>query len=107
MRSLGLFLADFYRKAGLEEGRTPFHQIIANSYSRCRNQYTPWHSDASELLAKDTDILSISLGSAGIFCFAPNERGGTYLMPVPMSTHAVLIERASYPVLCAFMRIFF
>ena len=38
------------------------------------NQAIPWHSDESALLSSNTDIVSVSLGCGGVFCYMPNEK---------------------------------
>ena len=38
------------------------------------NQTIPWHSDQSDLLSRNTDIVSVSLGCAGLFCYMPSEK---------------------------------
>ena len=54
------------------EDATLFNQIVANIYSRELGEYTPWHSDENSLLSEDTEIVSLSLGAPGIYCFCPN-----------------------------------
>ena len=51
-----------------------FHQIVANHYDNTTNQAIPWHSDKSVLLSDNTDIVSVSLGCGGVFCYMPSEK---------------------------------
>ena len=60
-----------HKEHGCNEG-DGFHQIVANLYSRTRNESTPWHSDANMLLKDSTEVLCIYLGAPGIYCFQPN-----------------------------------
>ena len=50
------------------------HQIVGNRYDKTTNQAIPWHSDKSALLSSNTDIVSVSLGCGGVFCYMPNEK---------------------------------
>ena len=47
---------------------------MANIYSRELNEYTLWHSDANPLLGADTEVVSLSLGAPGVYCFSPNTK---------------------------------
>ena len=67
------FVQSFYAKCNATS-ELHFHQIIGNRYARASNQSIHWHSDKSSLLSDNTDIVSVSLGSAGVFCYMPNER---------------------------------
>ena len=49
-----------------------FNEIVANDYCRKRNQSIPWHTDKNCLLRKSTDIVSLSMGAPGIFCYQPD-----------------------------------
>ncbi len=51
-----------------------FHQIVGNCYANALSQAIPWHSDQSDLLSHNADIVSVSLGCGGVFCYMPNER---------------------------------
>ena len=51
-----------------------FHQVVANSYSRARNQCIRAHTDQNDLLGETADILSLSLGAAGLFYCQPNDK---------------------------------
>ena len=48
-----------------------FHQIVSNIYSFARDDSVPWHTDANKLLAQSTDVIALSLGASGIFCYQP------------------------------------
>ncbi len=67
------FAQRFYAKCNATS-ELHFHQIIGNRYDRASSQSIHWHSDKSSLLSGNTDIVSVSLGSAGVFCYMPNER---------------------------------
>ena len=49
-----------------------FNELVANEYDHRKDEYTPWHSDTSHLLADEALIVSITLDSPGVFCFSPN-----------------------------------
>ena len=49
-----------------------FHQIVANQYSQALDEAVDWHTDANPLLAQSTDVIGISLGGPGIFCYQPH-----------------------------------
>jgi alkylated DNA repair dioxygenase AlkB len=51
-----------------------FNEIVANDYSRNRNDAISWHTDKNCLLRKATDIVSLSMGAPGIFCYQPDTR---------------------------------
>ena len=51
-----------------------FNEIVANEYSRNQNEAIGWHTDKNSLLANCTDILSLSLGASGVFCYQPDSR---------------------------------
>ena len=44
-----------------------FDEVVANIYSRPADQYISAHTDQSHLLGETSDILSLTLGSAGVF----------------------------------------
>ena len=67
------FLQSFYGKCNAESEHH-FHQIVGNRYDKTTNQAIPWHSDKSALLSSNTDIVSVSLGCGGVFCYMPNEK---------------------------------
>ena len=67
------FLQSFYAKCNARSEHH-FQQIIGNHYDRASNQSIHWHSDKSTLLSDNTDIVSVSLGCAGVFCYMPNEK---------------------------------
>ena len=53
-----------------------FDQFVANVYSRASNQSINAHSDQNPLLGDTADILSLSMGSAGLFYWQPNDKKG-------------------------------
>ena len=67
------FVQSFYGKCNAESEHH-FHQIVGSRYDKPTNQAIPWHSDQSDLLSPNTDIVSVSLGCAGAFCYMPNEK---------------------------------
>ena len=67
------FVQSFYVKCNAKSEHH-FQQIIGNHYDRASNQSIHWHSDKSALLSDKTDIVSVSLGCAGVFCYMPNEK---------------------------------
>ena len=56
-----------------------FNQILVNVYSRQRDEYVPWHSDQAPLYADYTDIVSISVGAPGLYCYMPNKKSSAPL----------------------------
>ena len=44
-----------------------FDEVVANVYSRQLDQYIGAHTDQNPLLGETSDILSLTLGSAGVF----------------------------------------
>ena len=67
------FLQSFYDRCNAEPEHH-FHHIVGNRYDNTMNQAIPWHSDESALLSSNTDIVSVSLGCGGVFCYMPNEK---------------------------------
>ncbi len=67
------FLQSFYGKCNAESEHH-FHQIVGNRYDKTMNQAIPWHSDESALLSSNTDIVSVSLGCGGVFCYMPKQK---------------------------------
>ena len=55
-----------------KSGVVPFNQVVVNEYSRKDNERIAYHSDANSLLADSTEILSLSLGAPGVFCYEPD-----------------------------------
>ena len=49
-----------------------FNNVVANQYKNGLDQYIPWHTDASEIIGPNPLIVSITLNSPGVFCFAPS-----------------------------------
>ena len=52
-----------------------FNEIVANVYSRPQNQCVAEHTDQSELLGATSNIVSVSLGAAGVFYWRPSPNG--------------------------------
>ncbi len=67
------FVHSFYAKCNADPEHH-LHQIVGSRYDKAMNQAIPWHSDQSDLLSRNTDIVSVSLGCAGLFCYMPNEK---------------------------------
>ena len=49
-----------------------FNNAVAHQYKHGLDQYLPWNTDASEIFGPNPLIVSITLNSPGVFCFAPN-----------------------------------
>ena len=52
-----------------------FNEIVANIYSRPKNQSIGAHTDQNPLLGETSDILSLSMGAAGVFFWHPSLTG--------------------------------
>ena len=52
-----------------------FDEVVANIYSRPADQYIGAHTDQNPLLGETSDILSLTLGSAGVFFWCPSPTG--------------------------------
>mgnify|MGYP003322924966 CR=1 FL=1 len=52
-----------------------FDEIVANVYSRAANQCAGVHTDQSELLGETSNIMSVSMGAAGVFYWRPSADG--------------------------------
>ena len=52
-----------------------FDEIVANIYSREKKQCAGAHTDQSRLLGETSDIVSVSLGAAGVFYWRPSLEG--------------------------------
>ena len=52
-----------------------FNEIVANIYSRPKNQSIGAHTDQNPLLGETSDILSLSMGAAGVFFWHPSQTG--------------------------------
>ena len=52
-----------------------FDEIVANIYSRPANQCIGAHTDQNPLLGETSDILSLSMGAAGVFFWHPSLTG--------------------------------
>jgi hypothetical protein len=51
-----------------------FNEIVANEYSIAKDEQISWHTDSNALLAESTNVLSLSMGSAAVFCYKLNEK---------------------------------
>ena len=49
-----------------------FDEVVANIYSRQQNQCIGSHTDQNPLLGAESDILSLSMGAAGVFFWHPH-----------------------------------
>ena len=49
-----------------------FNNVVATQYKNGLDQYIPWHTHASEITDPNPLIVSITLNSPGVFCFAPS-----------------------------------
>ena len=47
------------------------NELLANAYSRELDEAIDWHSDIADLYENSTDVVSLSVGSPGVFCFSP------------------------------------
>ncbi len=100
------FTQSFYMMADASPGHH-FHQIVGFCYAKDLNQKNPWHSDQSDLLSHNADIVSVSLGCGGVFCYMPNERqvkSGFQTSPSLSERHGVQGDRqllsVDYEVAC-------
>ena len=59
---------------GRGSGVTEFNQFVANEYSCDADDAIPLHTDDNDLLEKCTEILTLSMGAPGIFCFEPDTK---------------------------------
>ena len=53
-----------------------FDALVANIYSRAANQCAGVHTDQSELLGETSNIMSVSMGAAGVFDWRPSSFAG-------------------------------
>ena len=53
-----------------------FNEIVCNRYLRNFDESIPWHSDVhnNRLLAPDAEVLALTVGSVGAFCWHYNEK---------------------------------
>ena len=63
-----------------------FTEIVANDYSYNLDQAMGWHTDKNCLLRKSTDIVSLSIGAPGIFCYQPDVRSAAQFLEFPFGT---------------------
>ena len=49
------------------------NEVLGNIYSREDDEHINWHDDTDELYQTSTDVLSLSVGSPGVFCFQPRK----------------------------------
>ena len=64
------------------------NEVLANLYSREEDENIDWHNDMDKLYQTSTDVVSLSVGSPGVFCFEPrknDEDGRLYEMTGPKS----------------------
>ena len=52
-----------------------FDEIVANIYSREKNECAGFHTDQSELLGETSNSVSVTLGAAGVFYWRPDPAG--------------------------------
>jgi len=57
-----------------------FNRAQANVYERVKNEWIPWHSDRHGTLNDDTEVMSLSLGAPGVYCFCLNDLPFTWNM---------------------------
>ena len=48
-----------------------FHMAVANLYWRHLDQRVEWHTDLNEIIGRNTDIIDVSFGAPGIYCYQP------------------------------------
>ena len=68
-------VCDWVNKIHKVDRKEYFDEIVANLYSRSENQYAGYHTDQSDLLGATSDILSLSMGAAGVFFWRPSPDG--------------------------------
>ena len=51
---------------------TEFNQVVANLYELDADDAIPSHTDKNNLLEDSTEILSLSMGAPGVFCYEPD-----------------------------------
>jgi hypothetical protein len=53
-----------------------FNEIVCNRYLKQLDEFIPWHSDVvrNVLLAPDAEVLSLTMGHVGAFCWHYNEK---------------------------------
>ena len=52
-----------------------FDEVVANVYSREKDQYIGPHTDQNALLGETNEIISMSMGAAGVFYWQPHPEG--------------------------------
>ena len=57
------------------ERQAYFDEIVANIYDRRLNQCAGFHTDRNPLLGETSNILSVSMGAAGVFYWRPSADG--------------------------------
>ena len=55
-----------------------FNEIVANEYSIAKDEQISWHADSNALLAESTNVMSLSMGSAAVFCYKLDEKSGFF-----------------------------
>ena len=68
-------VCDWLHQTHKMERKEYFDEIVANIYSRTENQYAGYHTDQSDLLGATSDIVSLSMGAAGVFFWRPSPDG--------------------------------
>ena len=68
-------VCDWLHDAHRVDRQDHFDAVVANIYSRAANQCIGAHTDQTELLGETSDIVSLSMGAAGVFFWHPNPHG--------------------------------
>ena len=68
-------VCDWVSKTHKVDRKEYFDEIVANLYRRCENQCAGYHTYQSDLLGPTSDILSLSMGAAGVFYWRPRWPG--------------------------------
>ena len=68
-------VCDWLHDAHRVDRQDHFDEVVANIYSRAANQCIGAHTDQTELLGETSDIVSLSMGAAGLFYWRPSPNG--------------------------------
>ena len=68
-------VCDWLHDAHRVDRQDHFDTLVANIYSRAANQCIGAHTDQTELLGATSDIVSLSMGAAGLFYWRPSPTG--------------------------------
>ena len=68
-------VCDWLHDAHRVDRKDHFDAVVANIYSRAANQCIEAHTDQTELLGETSDIVSLSMGAAGVFFWRPSPHG--------------------------------